>query len=67
MELGITQQLLRILGDNMGTAEGPRRHFAKVMTNPYFQSNHYINETNSGKAEKKIIEFLYKLFRKKGV
>lgn len=43
-----------------------RDHFKKVFFSPYFQSNHYKNETQGGKLEKKIENFFKKFFKKKG-
>ncbi len=30
------------------------RHFSKMMQSPYFQTDHYKNETYAGKLEQKI-------------
>ena len=38
-----------------------RDKFKKVMFSPYFQTDHYQNDTNGGKAENKISIFLIKL------
>jgi hypothetical protein len=46
----------------------PRRYFSQTMHNPYFSSEHYKKETNAGKYEEKIENFVVKikkiLFRK---
>jgi hypothetical protein len=42
----------------------PRDHFKKVFYSPYFQSDHYKNESAGGKIEKKI-EKLFKIIFKK--
>lgn len=42
----------------------PRDHFKKVFYSPYFQSDHYKNESRGGKIEKKIENFFKKLFKK---
>lgn len=41
-----------------------RDHFKKVFFSPYFQSNHYKNETTGGKIEKKIESWFKKFFKK---
>jgi hypothetical protein len=35
------------------------RHFSKMMQSPYFQTDHYKNETFAGKLEQKIILKFY--------
>ena len=42
----------------------PRDHFKQVFYSPYFQSDHYKNESQGGIVEKKIENFLKKLFKK---
>lgn len=46
------------------------RHFSKMMQNPYFQTDHYRNESAEAKLEKKIEEKISKFInffkRKKG-
>jgi hypothetical protein len=42
----------------------PRDHFKKVFYSPYFQSDHYKNESAGGKIEKKIEFFFKKIFKK---
>ncbi len=42
----------------------PRDHFKKVFYSPYFQSDHYKNESPGGKIERKI-ENLFKIIFKK--
>jgi hypothetical protein len=42
----------------------PRDHFKKVFYSPYFQSDHYTNESPGGKIEKKIENFFKKIFKK---
>ena len=44
---------------------GPRRHFHKTMSSPYFQSKHYLEESNGGKMEAKIIKIIRKIWKKK--
>lgn len=39
------------------------RHFSKTMFSPYFQSDHYKNESNELKMQNKIEGFLKKLWR----
>lgn len=41
-----------------------RDHFKKVFFSPYFQSNHYKNETPGGKLEKKIENWFKKFLKK---
>lgn len=41
-----------------------RDHFSKVMQSPYFQSDHYREESHAGKIEKKIENFLKKIFKR---
>lgn len=38
-----------------------RRHFFNVMTNPYFQTDHYEKENKGGILEAKIYNFLKKI------
>ena len=40
-----------------------RDHFSKVMQSPYFQSDHYKNETEGGKCEKKIENFFKRIMK----
>jgi hypothetical protein len=40
----------------------PRRYFSDVMFNPYFQSDHYRNESPEIKFQNKIENFLKKIF-----
>lgn len=42
----------------------PRDHFKKVFYSPYFQSDHYKNESKGGIVEKKIENFFKRLFKK---
>jgi hypothetical protein len=43
----------------------PRDHFSKMMSNPYFQTDHYKNESNEAlmeaRIEKKIASILNKI------
>lgn len=39
----------------------PRDHFSKMMSSPYFQTEHYRNETFGGRTEQKINNFYNKL------
>lgn len=39
------------------------RHFSKTMFSPYFQSNHYKEETDGGKLETKIENWFKKIFK----
>ena len=41
-----------------------RDHFSKVMRNPYFQTEHYKNESNATFHERKIESFLKKILGK---
>jgi hypothetical protein len=41
-----------------------RDHFSKVMHSPYFQTDHYKNESPGGTTEAKIENFLKKLFKR---
>jgi len=43
----------------------PRDHFSKVFHSPYFQSDHYKEESAGGVIESKIENLLKKIFRKK--
>jgi hypothetical protein len=36
-------------------------HFAKQMNNPYFQTDHYKNESNEHKMQNNIYKFIKKL------
>ena len=38
-----------------------RDYFKQAMFNPYFQTNHYLEETVGGKAESKIFIFISKI------
>ena len=38
-----------------------RDRFKQVMYSPYFQSNHYLEETKEGKYEQKIFSILDKI------
>jgi hypothetical protein len=40
------------------------RHFSKVFFSPYFQSDHYKEESRGGIVESKIEGFFKKLFKK---
>jgi hypothetical protein len=40
------------------------RHFSKTMFSPYFQTNHYKEETAGGKIESKIENWFKKFFKK---
>jgi hypothetical protein len=42
----------------------PRDHFARVFKSPYFQTDHYRNETPAGKTEQKI-NYLYNKLKNK--
>jgi len=42
-----------------------RDHFNKVMRSPYFQSDHYVNESPGGKMEKKIENWFNRFFKRK--
>jgi hypothetical protein len=42
----------------------PRDHFKKVFYSPYFQSEHYKNESPGGVIEKRLESLLKKLFKK---
>lgn len=42
-----------------------RDHFSKVMQSPYFQSDHYLEDSAAGKLEGKIENFLKKIFIKR--
>lgn len=44
-----------------------RDHFSKVMHSPYFQTDHYKNESLGGKLENKIEKFLKKLFKREKI
>jgi hypothetical protein len=39
----------------------PRRHFSDQMFNPYFQSDHYKNESHEIKLQNKIENFFKKI------
>lgn len=41
-----------------------RDHFSKVMHSPYFQTDHYQNESPSGMMETRIENFFKKLFKR---
>jgi len=41
------------------------RHFSKQMFSPYFQSDHYKNESNEIKMQNKIESFFKKIFKRK--
>jgi hypothetical protein len=41
-----------------------RDHFSKVMQSPYFQSDHYREDSHAGKMEGKIENFLKKIFKR---
>ena len=41
----------------------PRRHFSDQMFNPYFQSDHYKNESPEIKMQNKIENILKKIFK----
>lgn len=41
-----------------------RDHFNKVMHSPYFQTDHYANESVGGKLERKIERFFNRIFKK---
>jgi len=41
-----------------------RDHFKKVFFSPYFQSNHYKQESRGGKLEKKIENWFKKILTK---
>lgn len=43
----------------------PRRHFSDQMFNPYFQTDHYKNESAEIKFQEKIENFFKKLFKRK--
>jgi hypothetical protein len=43
------------------------RHFSKMMFSPYFQSNHYQNESASAKIERKIEYRVKKVLSKFGL
>jgi hypothetical protein len=43
----------------------PRDHFKKVFYSPYFQSNHYKEESAGGRIESKIENFFKKFFKGK--
>lgn len=43
-----------------------RDHFKKVFFSPYFQSDHYKNESPGGKFEKKIENWFKKILKKEG-
>jgi hypothetical protein len=42
-----------------------RDHFKQVMHSPYFQSEHYANESAGGKIERKIENFFNRIFKGK--
>jgi len=42
-----------------------RDHFSKVMHSPYFQTEHYENESAGGKLEKKIEGWFKRIFKRK--
>lgn len=41
-----------------------RDHFSKVMHSPYFQSDHYENESAGGIIEKKIENWFKRFFKR---
>ena len=41
-----------------------RDHFSKVMHSPYFQTDHYENESAGGKLEKKIEGWFKRFFKR---
>jgi hypothetical protein len=43
----------------------PRDHFKKVFYSPYFQSDHYKEESAGGIIESKIENFFKKIFKRK--
>jgi len=42
----------------------PRDHFSQMMNNPYFQTDHYKNESREAQLEVKIENAIFKFFNK---